>query len=572
VLTSNEKSGTPLEAEALTEAEVSKPRTAAEIDSLMQGRGFPEMELLWKRFKRFGIEPAELEASKIERSRARHMAPLFGLPRASIFFLCLASVWAAYLLEPETAASKSFPAFCLWGLWFGGRALGLLFLMIYAVTVLQRYLLFPMERIMARDLAFMLGQRNYRLWFESTAHALRVKSMLGGLGIGDTWDNPRYRVRYAPSEGKFERILGESALLYVLGVLREFVGYKDPERRKFVPGRYTADLKDAKASVTEFVKKHKLEIDALKANALKPPEALGLLEALMSYLAPESPGAKALDERISAFRRGDFLTGSQVQAELWQRDPWVDLTHQEEFFSSASLRGVKWMGRGPKGRLGPFGYLSSKSISCLDLRSKKGRLVRGRIGAACVPRADGSKLAVLYVDGVEGSNALPPSVVKQALEDYGRECGFEFVVYNRSSHNQIPRRFVRYVAECGAVLRGMQLEYVLPERREYLDSFGLPLEPFEYACPRGSVLGHVVSLGGEPAESIGIAPTLRDHLRQWLRVNVLWLLVAGALLLAASSVAQVYPALLAPLAVFAGLGISLHLAYQRKCLRGAKGV
>ena len=93
-----------------------------------------------------------------------------------------------------------------------------------------------------------------------------------------------------------------------------------------------------------------------------------------------------LTESIEAIEAGHYLTGGAVQAEIWQSDPWVDLTHQEEFFSSASLRGVKWFGRGPKGRLGTLGYLRNASISSLDFRTRKGRTVRARLGAATEPR------------------------------------------------------------------------------------------------------------------------------------------------------------------------------------------
>lgn len=544
-------------------------RSKAETTALMTVRGFPEMEKLWRMFCKDNREPVSLCDSEIVNARDGHMAPLFGFPRLvsavlagiSLVLCSKFSLTPSYSQGYDSAFSRSFLLLA--------TSMGIFFLLVYSATVLQRYVVFPLERLMAEDLAFMLRWKNYHEWFQASIGATKVLLMLRQKGIGENWDNPNYHVRYAGLDGGYQRVEGVSGCSFVYGVLQQFLGQKDASRRKFVPGRLTPALSQGKLSVSAFVRAHQKDIDACKAGTLSPDSILQLLRSLEAFVQKNSAGDRALQESIRAVETGNFLIGNEVQVEVWRRDPWVDLTHQEEFFSSASLRGVKLMGRGSKGRLGPFGYLRCKAISALDFRTKRGRAVRARLGAACALQGNSLGETLLFVDGVEGSNALRPAVIKQGIEDYARACGFNWVVYNRYAHNQIPKRFAQFVARTGAPLRFVKVAYIEAFKREYLDAFGFPLEPFEYRVPRGGVIGYVVDLRSKESISLGTAPTRWQRLRQWLRMCTLWLLVSYASLLALHSIASTVPMILVPFALLVATLLAVHLWYQRRALRVA---
>ena len=321
--------------------------------------------------------------------------------------------------------------------------------------------------------------------------------------------------------------------------------------------------------MSEFVAAEQPRIDGCKQGTLAWDEALELMRALRAYVPSGSTASEALEQRIGAAERRDFLLPRQVQAEVWQRDPWVDLTHQEEFYSSASLRGVKWMGRGPKGRIGTFGYLRSKAISALDLRTERGRVVRARIAAAFAALPDGGEHAVLFVDGVEGSNVLDPLAARTAIEDYGRASGFRWAVYNAYVHNRIPQRFLRTISEAGVPVSYVSIRYASDEHREYLDAFGLPLEPFEYAYPRGGVLAYVVPLSNDDECGFACLPTPWQRLKRWAALNTLWLMVVPVVALGLGAAAAFSSQALIPLALVIGLLLAAHLGYRGKSLRQA---
>lgn len=181
----------------------------------------------------------------------------------------------------------------------------------------------------------------------------------------------------------------------------------------------------------------------------------------------------------------------------------------------------------------------------------------------------GESITGLFVDGVEGSNAIKPRVIHQALEDYARDCGFDLLMYNACVHNQIPRRFVRYAATLGLPVREVEISYMDTSKREYLDAFGLPIEPFEYTYPRGRVLVHVMSVGPKDLVAGLRAPSRRTQIVNSLRRNAIWLFLAEALLFSGILIFQATPSMFAPLAVFAGIGIAVHFWYQFKSVRTA---
>jgi hypothetical protein len=541
--------------------------THEEIDRKIGEDGFAEMEVLWCHFGRLPPEKREPGEDALLLARRRHMGALVGHP----FVMLVTSTGVALLafryffdfvpvLAPSARAS-------VLALMAGLFMFNLVFLFWYVLLTVQRYLVHPMGQIMALDLAHMLRKRDYRRWFDGLPRSRGVVERLRALGVNDHWDDPAYRARYLLREGGLERLPDQSPQGFVQGALREILGHKDEVTRRFQPGRHYESLKRKKKSVTSFVSKNQERINQNKAGELPAEGGLALLRELREdHVAPGTPGEKRLTECIEAIESGDYLTGSAVQAEIWQRDPWVDLTHQEEFFSSASLRGVKWFGRGPKGRLGTFGYLRNKSISALDFRTRRGRAVRARLGAAVARDGGGRERPVLFVDGVEGSNVIPPLLIARALGDYAAAAGFEVVACNHFSHNAVPRRFARHLGRMGAPLRELTLRYADDTEREYLDAFALPVEPFEYAHPRGTVVGRMLPAGGHP--QIGTPPRLLTGVRANLRLATLWIVTGSALGCTLWMMWHVSGAAFGAFAVVAALGAAAHLLIQRRSLQG----
>lgn len=490
-------------------------KDAAEIDARMERDGFPEMERLWTRFKR-RRKPIPDNAT-LRRWRRAHMA----------------ARWLPVVLGVTAGIAFPLP-----------MSVGVAFLTWYAVLSIQRYVISPFARIMECDLAFMLSGGDF------------VRPRDGMHDVHPLWDNPAYRSPPLPDPTEFVR-----------ACLRDLLGCKVD--RRFRPGRFHDSLRDKKQSVTRFVKTF--------GDRLRKPDA-NLLRELRAEVLPESPGANRIAEALRAIDEGHYLVASEVRAEIWQRDPWIDLTHQEEFFSSASLRGVKWIGRGPKGRIGTFGYLRNPSISALDFRTKDGRQVRARIALAetetGTDSGPGISLRVLFVDGVEGTNAIAPRIILEGLRDYAVAMGVAAVVFNGHTHNMVPKRILRHL---DAPVREVKLRYLDDTEREYLDAFTLPIEPFEYAYPRGTVVGPVVDLdsGGDPEPGdldsergavVGRAPRPLSRVLAALRLQALWLFTLPAFGAALWMVARERPEMLWGLGTFFALGVVLHLVFQRRSL------
>ena len=127
------------------------------------------------------------------------------------------------------------------------------------------------------------------------------------------------------------------------------------------------------------------------------------------------------------------------------------------------------------------------------------------MAAATYPARSGGRRIALFVDGVEGRFDVKPKLIKRAIEDYAGAAGFDAVFYFKHPLNMVPQRFVRFVESVNASVEEIAIEYVDHSDPEYLDSFGYPFEPFEYALPSGKVIGHFVALD-EKAEPVSTTP------------------------------------------------------------------
>ncbi len=393
----------------------------------MKHEMFPEMRWLWERWERSGRPPL----CSADR-RARHMAPPVNLP---VTLLAAAGIYAngAGLTAPLRLLLTALGVYAFW----------------FLITLVHRQ---NWKDLCADDLAFMLTSPP-RHWLASRIETIRQQT-------GEPWDDPTYRVCYTP---ELEPVVPPTEK----EAIREVLGRK--ENGRFQPGRYFANLKEGKKSVSRLVRTPDLE-----------------LHHLLPELTPGSAGHRFVSELLEG-----GLPRGLVEVSIWARDPRTDLTSSRDFFSSASLRGESWkeaLKRRTKGVLGPFGYLRNPSISALDFRTGEGRCVRARLAAATSGTA-----RVLFVDAVEGRYDIKPRLIKKAIEDYAKACGFDCVAYHAHPLNKVPRRFIQSLGGQPVQLR---LELLDASQREYLDAFGWPLEPFEYAFPRGVVSAYVTSAKG----------------------------------------------------------------------------
>lgn len=524
--------------------------TVPEIESRMAIDGFPEIRWLWRRFVNSTSDLNGIDEDSLAELRRRHMGALTSCPLVMVVLSVVVATACFFYLDVLVLPSNANTfdrlmqvLFCLLGV----------YLFWFLVAAIQRNVIHPWKAIASTDLAAMLKRRSYRQWLEATAQASRVVKGLRDLGINELWDNPDYRVTYSSHGGTVQAVRAISPTEAVQTALQDVLGRKVD--RVFQPGRYFANLKQGKKSVSRFIEGYRDAIAQSRADALPTDAAITLLTALRAELEPGSAGDNYLAGLLNSLNGTEFLAKGTVQASIWRRDPWVDLTHSQDFYSSASLPGSSLrdrIERRSKGMLGPFGYLRNKSISALDFSTSDGRCVRARIAAARNRAVDNSEQSILFVDAVEGRFDIKPALIRRAIEDYGRAAGFRQVLYYMFPLNRVPLRFVNYLASANLKAEEIDLAYVGATSQEYLDAFGLPLEPFEYAYPQGRVIGYSVSLDE------GLRPGI--HSPGWFRLlftrvqgkSVLWSMLLSATVSLAWVLYRVEPQWLLPCMVLFG--------------------
>ncbi|MBI4387532.1 MAG: hypothetical protein HY582_00610, partial [Candidatus Omnitrophica bacterium] len=562
--------------------------TQEEIDERMTKDGFPELRFLWNHFKKLKIDLQNIDEAKLEKMRVKHTSALiknsflhalaFGGMMIIGFLLIEAAI--PYLISLAMFASLGFfetpqimqhlkepiPATFVEWLKAGISSVGLAAILYMFSVFIKRILVYSWKTISAIELAQMLKMKNFRDWFNQTERANQTIRRLRSLGVNENWDNPDYKIQYQMDQNEIVEVpIGNQTIPeFTQNVLRSVLGTK--ENRQFKPGQFTPNLKDGQKSVTEFVNAHKEELARNRNGELSVEDGKKLLQELMDqYLVPNSAGDQYVRKAIQRIENWDSLPEGVVEAQIWQRDPWVDLTHQKDFFSSASLRGNAWidaLNRRTKGALGPFNYLRNKSISALDFKTRGGRRVRVRMAAAVYQNQDGKDESILFVDGVEGRFDVRPKLIKKAIENYARAPGFNAVFYFAYPLNQVPKRFVEYLKSLGMTPEELSIEYVDSSAREYLDAFGKPVEPWEYAFPKGKVMGYVTEL--RPTDRSIVRP---GKLKLWWngakKKHFLTLLVAGPILIAGWVIGSSSPETLLPF----GIVIGGMLFYQYKLAR-----
>ncbi len=543
--------------------------TIAEIQKKMQESGFPEMEWLWKRFLKLGIGLSEINDADVEHSRLKHMNTLMSHPVIMCFLSAVVVVLAFFNLRDVIFRfSEAWPPItdiimaCIFSLLS-------VYLFWFILTLIQRTFIHPWKDITAMDLAAMLKRKSYMKWLNSTEQASAVTARLRRWGVNETWDNPEYRIWYLQGEGKIEKTEPVPETVFIQNTLREVLGSK--QDRKFRPGKYVDSLNSLKKSVTRFIKAHGEAVNRNKEGTLSVDEGIHLLQSLKdTEVKTGSAGARYLEDAITMLESDLFLPKGNVEAFIWNRDPWTDLTHSRDFYSSASLRGNSFMDmleRRSKGMLGPFGYLRNKSICALDFRTAEGRSVRARLAAAVYHDRNGNEQPLLFVDAVEGRFNIKPALIKKAIEDYAGECGFNMVFYYRYPLNLVPKRFINHLSGSEASLEELTISYADASRREYLDVFGFPFEPFEYAYPKGITTGYAVNTVGGMDRN----PVVPGKIKVWLNLakarSLLWCMVITSFASLGWVLYRLEPDWLIPAGIFLGVVI-LYDRFIHRRIRG----
>jgi hypothetical protein len=169
----------------------------------------------------------------------------------------------------------------------------------------------------------------------------------------------------------------------------------------------------------------------------------------------------------------------------------------------------------------------------------------------------------MFVDGVEGSNSIAPELVCAALHDYARECGFEFLAVTTVVHNRTPKGFVNPLSKNGLTAGEVNFAAFDQSTREYLDAFGLPLQPFEYAHSAGPVHVMLRALKKDQQED-ELQETLKGRLKRWAQRNALHALYLNGVGFAVLVSSQVSWALAAGLAAAGTAGLIANRKYQQR--------
>ena len=523
--------------------------TKKQIDERMFHEGFPELRWLWERFKSKGAQqPLESRFRSQYRLHASFPGSSVGLLLAGLSAFGLHRNLNTVL--DAQGLGEQFLLLLLAGL---GA-----YLMLFLMTGVFRSLVVDWKRIGSGEVAFMLS-RPFGHWLRQTEDYLETQNKLAERGVKG-WDDPSYRACYRTVDGQLNEVEGPEPQELVQSALRDVLGQKVDG--VYQPGRYLSHLKNRKKSVTRFVRAHLDDIQASKRGDLTIGRGLRLLRLLGEEVVAGSAAATHLEQVVVALENPDSVPKGFVEARVWERDPWKDLTCDKDFYSSASLRGAdlsETIKRRTKGALGPFGYLHASALTAMDFSNHEGRCVRARLGAA-IHRTQKAERTVLFVDGVEGRYDVKPSFIRRALEDYAQRCGFDQIFYYAYPLNKVPRRFVKsLVGEARKEV--LDLELVDCSMPLYLDAFGLPLEPWEYARPKGKVVGYSVDTGGglvSPAKSPGIFEI-------WARARgaALWLLLLSTMLTLGWVLWDTAPGVLFPTI----LAFAVALVWERKASR-----
>jgi hypothetical protein len=545
----------------------------AEIERRLAVDGFPELERHWQKFLSQSPNGDPPPFDQLMARTRRHTQVLLGRPLVVMLTTMLFAAPVAWIYAQSIATAmqqRGLFSESVWILIFIATwaTLNLGLLMLYCIMLVQRYCLSPLEPLLADWTGWMLTQESLRSFLRNAKRIEHQYTVKKSPFIALDWEEKGWSCSLVKHQQQWVIVPKNQPEQVIRDWLIAFLGTKDEVSRKFVAGVYYSSLREGKASVTRFCRQHATELNNSRNNTLTISDGIVLLETLLAEeLIADGEASKSLQRFLTAARENNFFPEHGLEARIWCRDPFVDLTHQTEFYSSASLRGIQPMGRSSKGRLGTFGYLVNPSIFAIDFLNSTGRRVRARVALATLNSPNQDLGPFLYVDGVEGSNSIAPQAVHQALLQFAKDHKLAAVFYNQYPYNHIPQRMVRHIRDQESQTE-ISLRYLDSTEFQYLDAFGWPIEPLEYAIPSGMVAGYWFGTESTRPDRKppGRKPKRITSLIYILKMYSLWILMSECLVFALFATAVVSPWLIPMLALIAAIGIAYHIRYQKKAI------
>lgn len=334
--------------------------------------------------------------------------------------------------------------------------------------------------------ALLLKYRNYRESFEKWPLSLKTMSRLEEVGVTELWDDAGYRAQYAAEGDDFiQKPIPTHLELVRKAIGEEFVGKRDETTGEYQEGSLTGSLQRGARSARQIIQQYPEIITAIREGTVSLDESIYLLnEIKLHFVKKNSRGEKVLKDHLEALTSDYALMTGVIEATIWDRDPWVDLSRQGEFYCCAFLEGMY--------QTGVFGYMLSKGVSMMDFVMGNSRKVRAIMTAGIYTTAAGKKAGVLVVDSVEGTQSISPAVIKRAIDEYAFKAGFQKVLYNAASYNATPLKFVSYLRSKGMPHQSLHVMRADDENLQYLEAF--PSFSNGYRTVAGTVTGYATDL------------------------------------------------------------------------------
>ncbi|MFQ5952191.1 MAG: hypothetical protein ACE5JK_02150, partial [Candidatus Omnitrophota bacterium] len=352
-------------------------------------------------------------------------------------------------------------------------------------------------------IVYELEERNKRIAFESlfvpsdfreefdkSSYARNVMKKIRTLGINGNWDNPDYRKSYytAPVKGVAESDSYRAQVVYARKIMKRFLGVLEGEKVKDAGDLFKTLKRDRKQKAKEFHLEHKEGLEALYRGEIERKRLIGLFEVLKDIVAAEE-GMAHIEQVLAAFREKDPVL-EKIDARIWRRDPWYDLSDNAELNACVWLYGTC--------EDASMAFIRNKTVTMLDLYSEGEHLARVELAAA-VYTVNGKKYPILVVPCMSGDKDLSPemnNIIKRAIEDYAKACGFPYVFYNKHVVNKMPKNFIGHLGKKKLEEAIFPIAFADTSKKLYVELFIKRGKlAGKWLTPEGIVEGYFVKVG-----------------------------------------------------------------------------
>jgi hypothetical protein len=312
----------------------------------------------------------------------------------------------------------------------------------------------------------ILSTENFRAHAAENPANATLMARLESAGI-KRWDDPTYVVYYfSNGQKRTESEIKETSdpLKVTNSLVMDFLGTMVDG--KIIPGKLTGSLKHSVRSVYVDLR---AQLAKLNSKELDREGCMYILSQLRAEHVKEgTDGEKALITALEALAsKSPNFSGKVIEARIWHRNPWVDISYHEEFHCCGFGVGER-----------AFNYLEDRGVTMLDFSTQKD----GRICRAILAPVESESGLGLLVDSFEGTDRLNPELAYQAIKDYAKECNFDFLAINKKVLNTVPQKFVKHLEEKGLTSNENFAGKVLARENAFLEvgrkgSMNVLLEP-----------------------------------------------------------------------------------------------